>query len=415
MCQHPDKPRHDHYPAPHSHGHNLDAHTHPHNHASPEENHSTRRDFLRVLMGGALSGASILELAYHRAAWARGAAPSANANLFDLQKAADGVYFAQARPQTVINCNAAIFVRSKDVVVVDAHSKPSAAAALIAQIKREVTPKPVRYVINSHFHWDHTQGNHAYRASGEKIDFIATSATKQLMSDMAMARMKASIDAVPVQIDAMEGQAAKANSAEEKAFCAEQIRQLKAYQAEMKDYAPELPTITFDKSYVLNDTAFDLHLDFHGRAHTAGDVFAFCPQRRAIATGDASHGWLPFIGDGFPKFWPRTIDEVAKADFKYVLGGHGPLQLDRTVMMNQRNYIEELAEKVEQAKQAGQSLAEMQKRITVASLRSLQSNGYETFLARTSAAGHPHYGATPPLQTDVNTNISDVYKNIDRV
>ena len=415
MCQHPDKPRHDHYPAPHSHGHNLDAHTHPHNHASPEENHSTRRDFLRVLMGGALSGASILELAYHRAAWARGAAPSANANLFDLQKAAHGVYFAQARPQTVINCNAAIFVRSKDVVVVDAHSKPSAAAALIAQIKREVTPKPVRYVINSHFHWDHTQGNHAYRASGEKIDFIATSATKQLMSDMAMARMKASIDAVPVQIDAMEGQAAKANSAEEKAFCAEQIRQLKAYQAEMKDYAPELPTITFDKSYVLNDTAFDLHLDFHGRAHTAGDVFAFCPQRRAIATGDASHGWLPFIGDGFPKFWPRTIDEVAKADFKYVLGGHGPLQSDRTVMMNQRNYIEELAEKVEQAKQAGQSLAEMQKRITVASLRSLQSNGYETFLARTSAAGHPHYGATPPLQTDVNTNISDVYKNIDRV
>jgi len=415
MCQHPDKPRHDHYPALHSHGHNLDAHTHPHNHASPEENHSTRRDFLRVLMGGALSGASILELAYHRAAWARGAAPSANANLFDLQKAADGVYFAQARPQTVINCNAAIFVRSKDVVVVDAHSKPSAAAALIAQIKREVTPKPVRYVINSHFHWDHTQGNHAYRASGEKIDFIATSATKQLMSDMAMARMKASIDAVPVQIDAMEGQAAKANSAEEKAFCAEQIRQLKAYQAEMKDYMPELPTITFDKSYVLNDTAFDLHLDFHGRAHTAGDVFAFCPQRRAIATGDASHGWLPFIGDGFPKFWPRTIDEVAKADFKYVLGGHGPLQSDRTVMMNQRNYIEELAEKVEQAKQAGQSLAEMQKRITVASLRSLQSNGYETFLARTSAAGHPHYGATPPLQTDVNTNISDVYKNIDRV
>ena len=97
------------------------------------------------------------------------------------------------------------------------------------------------------------------------------------------------------------------------------------------------------------------------------------------------------------KSWPRTIDEVAKADFKYVLGGHGPLQSDRTVMMNQRNYIEELAGRVEQAKQAGQSLAEMQKRITVASLRSLQSNGYEAFLARTSAAGHPHYGATRPI------------------
>ena len=203
MCQQADRNRHHHPHIQYSHDHEH-VHTHPHNHASPEENHTTRRDFLRVLMAGALSGASILELAYHRAAWARGAAPSANANLFDLHKVADGVFFAQARPQTVINCNAAIFVRSKDVVVVDAHSKPSAAAALIAQIKREVTPKPVRYVINSHFHWDHTQGNHAYRANGEKIDFIATSATKQLMSDMAMARMKASIDAVPVQIDAMK-------------------------------------------------------------------------------------------------------------------------------------------------------------------------------------------------------------------
>ena len=98
-------------------------------------------------------------------------------------------------------------------------------------------------------------------------------------------------------------------------------------------------------------------------------------------------GGCRFIADGYPKSWPRTIDEVAKADFKYVLGGHGPLQSDRTVMMNQRNYIEELAEKVEQAKQAGQSLAEMQKRITVASLRSLQSNGYEAFLDADQCSG----------------------------
>ncbi len=90
MCQQADRNRHHHPHIQHSHDHEH-VHTHPHNHASPEENHSTRRDFLRVLMAGALSGASILELAYHRAAWARGAAPSANANLFDLHKVADGV------------------------------------------------------------------------------------------------------------------------------------------------------------------------------------------------------------------------------------------------------------------------------------------------------------------------------------
>jgi glyoxylase-like metal-dependent hydrolase (beta-lactamase superfamily II) len=390
-------------------------HSHSHDHDVAVVGQTSRRDFLRVLTGSALVGASILELAYHRAAWARAAAPSSDTSLFNLQMVANGVYFAQARPQTIINCNAAVFVRSKDVVVVDAHSKPSAAASLIAQIKREITEKPVRYVINTHFHWDHTQGNHAYRMTGEKVDFISTAATKQLMSDLAVARMKASLDAVPQQIDTMRTKAAHSKSNSEKTFYAEQIRQLQAYQADLKDYTLELPTIAFDKSYLLHDPEFDLHLEFHGHAHTAGDVFVFCPQQRALATGDAVHGWFPFIADGYPRIWPRTIDEIGRADFKYVLGGHGPLQSDRTVMVNQRNYIEELTGKVEQGKRDGLTVDEMQKRLTVASLRSLQSNGYEASLTRAIAAGHPSLGETPQLQNEVNTNISDIFKNLDRV
>jgi glyoxylase-like metal-dependent hydrolase (beta-lactamase superfamily II) len=373
----------------------------------------SRREFLRVFSG--LAGASILELGYYRAAWARAAAPSAGGNLFDLQKVAEGVYFAHAHPQALINCNAAIFVRAKDVVVVDAHSKPSAAASLIAQIRREVTPKPVRYVINSHFHWDHTQGNHAYRLDGEKVDIIATAATKQSMTDLAVARLKESIDGVPPQIEALRERAAHSKSAAEKAFCAEQIRQMQAYLAELKDYTLELPTITFDQSYLLRDPAFDLHLEFHGHAHTAGDVFVFSPQQRVVATGDASHCFLPFIRDGFPHIWPATIDSVCRSDFKYSLPGHGPFQADRTVMVNQRNYIEELTGKVAEGSKAGLTVAEMRKRFTVASLRSLQSNGYEAFLIKTNAESEPHFGAMPPLQDAVNVNIGEIYANLGKV
>jgi glyoxylase-like metal-dependent hydrolase (beta-lactamase superfamily II) len=393
-----------------SHAHN---HTHAHNHVEPEV--QSRRDFLRVLMGGALAGASVLELGFHRAAWARAAAPAAGGKLFDIQKAANGVFFAHARAQARVNCNAAIFVRSKDVVVVDAHSKPSAAASLIAQIKREVTGKPVRYVVNTHFHWDHTQGNHAYREANEKVDFIATETTKQLLGDQGVARLKETLEEARKNLDALRERAGHATSAAEKAFCADQIRQLEGYLAEMKDWAPELPTITFDKTHVLEDPLFDLHLEFHGHAHTAGDVFVLCPQQRALATGDASHCWFPNIADGFPRSWPRTIDDVGKGDFQYVLGGHGPLQSDRTVMMSQRNYIEELVEKVEAGKKAGQSLAEMQKRLTVASLKSLQSNGYEALLTRTVKEMVPYFGSMPPLQKEVESNVSDVYRNLDRV
>src|SRR5579871_3812650 len=129
--------------------------------------HLSRRDLFQRVFGGALGGASVLELGFVRANWAR--AQSVNVTttkLFDIQKVADGVYAALAHPAAITNCNAAIFVNSQYVVVVDAHSKPSAAASLIAQIKKEITPKPVRYLVNTHFHWDHTQGDAAYKANG---------------------------------------------------------------------------------------------------------------------------------------------------------------------------------------------------------------------------------------------------------
>jgi len=217
-------------------------------------------------------------------------------------------------------------------------------------------------------------------------------------------------------VEKMQKRSADAASAAEKAFCAEQIRQMQAYEAELKDFHLELPDITFDDSYQLKDPAFDLHLQFHGHAHTAGDVFVHCLQRRVLATGDASHGWVPNLGDGYPNAWPATIDKVMNSDFTHVLGGHGPMQSDRVVMTNQRNYIEELTGKVEEGKRYGLTVDEMQKRFTVASLRSMKSNGYEAFLTRIQAEGHPHFSDADnsPLQNDVNGNIRDIFKNLGR-
>ena len=106
-------------------------------HANRHVVHPSRRDFLRVLMGGALAGASLMELAYHRAAWARAAVDSGS-KLFDIEKAAEGIYFAQARPQAMINCNAVHLCGGKLVVVVDAHPTPGRHRVADGQIKREI-------------------------------------------------------------------------------------------------------------------------------------------------------------------------------------------------------------------------------------------------------------------------------------
>src|SRR5256885_865682 len=113
----------------------------------------TRRDFFRRSFASVLAGASVFEEAFLRAGWARAQAQTASTNLFTIEKVAEGVFAALAKPQALTNSNAAIFILDRDVLVVDAHSKPSAAAALLGQIKKEVTEKPVRYLVNTHFHW----------------------------------------------------------------------------------------------------------------------------------------------------------------------------------------------------------------------------------------------------------------------
>src|SRR5262249_12077298 len=237
-----------------------------HTHTKP-----SRRNFLGALLGSSLAGASLLEISIVRAAFARAQAATSEGKLFDIEKVTEGLYAAMARPAVVGNCNAVIFETSAGLLVVDTHSKPSAVASLVAQIRREVTRKPVRYVVNTHFHFDHTQGNPAYLKEPSKLDIVASETTKKLMTELAEKRLRASLEPIPASIASAEEKAAKAKTAEERAYYTDEARQWKAYLAEMKDYHVALPTITFAESYVIRDKAQEIHLSFHGRAHTASD------------------------------------------------------------------------------------------------------------------------------------------------
>jgi cyclase len=375
----------------------------------------SRRGFFQRMALGSMAGASILDMAWRRAAWAQAMAPGAATDLFEIQNIAEGVYFAFARPQVVANCNAAIFVNSADVLVVDAHSKPSAAAGLIAQIRQQITTKPVRYLVDTHFHWDHSQGNAGYRdAFGGDLKIIASETTKKLQAQFSQARLRESLDPhghpfssqpfIPELLDAARRQLSEAGSPEQKAQIADRIRQLEAFAREMQNFTPVLPTVTFGKTYVIKDKAHDLHVEFHGRAHTAGDVVVFCPQKRVVATGDMILGTLPFLADSFPKEWPKTIDSVAKLPFDHVAGGHGAVQNGRQRMTGQRNYIEELVVKVDAGKKAGQSLNEIQRNMRVASIKALQSDDYGALMR----AGRDETA----MQAAVNTNIEHVFNRL---
>jgi len=314
------------------------------------------------------------------------ASASVSPGQFDIQKITTDVYFAEARPWALANSNAAIFVNSSDVLVVDAHCHPAAAAGLISQIKREVTVKPVRWLVNTHFHWDHTQGNRSYLATGHKVDILASNATKQLMSQLLVPRLRAALDPaspgpsgsqqVARQLEDLRQLISKKTSETEKGALRERIEQLESFAHEMKDFEPTLPTITFEKSYVIREKDHELQLQFHGLGHTAGDVVVFCPQKRVIVTGDLHHPRFPGFIDSYPQLWPKTIDSIATLEFEHILPGHGPMEHDRRGLIGRRNFIEEMTERVMAGKRAGQSVADLQRAITAASLKSLRSGDF---------------------------------------
>ena len=285
--------------------------------------------------------------------------------LFELQPVADGVYAALARPRTPINCNAAVVVYDEGVLVVDTHSRPSSADALIRQI-RSVTDKPVRYAVNSHFHWDHAQGNRAYPVAFPKqVAIVSSEATRTNLIEMGMQRVKDQIEAGPRQIAELERRIAAEKDKAARATLEGELAQQQAYLAEIRSLELTLPDLTFDKSMILHRPDRDIVLLFLGRGHTSGDVVAYLPKQRVVATGDLLHGWMPFMGDSYPPEWVATLDALDKLDFDHIIGGHGSVK-PKSHLRFFRNYISDLIDAVRAARGRGETLEQAQSSVAAA-------------------------------------------------
>jgi cyclase len=284
-------------------------------------------------------------------------------DLFDIKPMAEGVYAAIAKPAYKLNCNAAIIFLGDSVLVVDTHSKPSAARALIEQIKK-LTPKPVKFVVNTHFHWDHYQGNEAYPSSWPAgVEIISSEATRQNIQRIGLPRIKNEIVAMPQEIANLKRDLEKATGADQKKIIEENIRQAEAYFSELKLMQLTLPTMTFDRSLILRRGSRTVEILWLGLAHTDGDVFVFLPNEKVIVTGDALHGWTPFMGDSYPYEWIQTLDAAEKLDFHTVLGGHGDVMHGKLRFELWKEYFQDLMDRTAAVYAEGASLDQAQKSV----------------------------------------------------
>src|SRR5712691_4529643 len=106
--------------------------------------------------------------------------PVTTGKAYKFEAVANGVYYATATGAMITGSNNVAIVGDRDVLVVDTGTSPAAARAFQEDLKA-ITNKPVRYVVNTHFHYDHTDGNQIYAG---KADIIAHEYVRTAMQSM---------------------------------------------------------------------------------------------------------------------------------------------------------------------------------------------------------------------------------------
>ena len=92
--------------------------------------------------------------------------------------------FTTIRDSYVRYLNSVVVVNADDVLVFDTNTRPSSARIILAEI-RKITNKPVRYVVNSHWHPDHWSGNQVYAEAFPGVEIIATEQARQFMQNVS--------------------------------------------------------------------------------------------------------------------------------------------------------------------------------------------------------------------------------------
>ena len=241
---------------------------------------------------------------------------------FTFNRIADGVYHAVGTGSLVVMSNAVVVEGDRDVLVVDSHVSPGGAWALREELKT-ITPKPIRYVVNSHFHFDHSHGNQIY---GPEVEIIGHQfARDQILAGKSMdsPAREFFVGGVPAIIAGLEKRLASAPDEKTKADLERQIAIQRNHLEGTNAVTPTPPTLTLTQSMTLYRGTREIRLLFLGRGHTAGDVVVYLPKERVVATGDLLVEGTSYMGDAFFTEWIQTIEALKQLDFDTVLPGHG--------------------------------------------------------------------------------------------
>lgn len=213
---------------------------------------------------------------------------------FEFTEVVDGIYHARGTENLPVWCNAAVIINESDVVIVDSHISPAAAAALLDELQ-EITQKPVRYVINTHFHFDHVYGNQFYPADVEIIGHEFTRDAIASGGSISGRAYDLYIGRIPTQISSLRKQLDTVSDQEERAELEQRLVYQENLLAGVQAVESTALNITFRKHMTLYKGNREIRLLFLGRGHTGGDVVVHLPREGnsspAISSTQRSRTW----------------------------------------------------------------------------------------------------------------------------
>jgi glyoxylase-like metal-dependent hydrolase (beta-lactamase superfamily II) len=268
-----------------------------------------------------------------------------------FQKVADGIYYATASGTMTVGANSPVIVTDTEAIVIDSEITPAAARALVADI-RAITDKPVRYVIDSHYHYDHAFGNQVF---GPEVQVIGHENTRKrlLTNVMEQYTYRVSVDPVPARVEALRKRIADEKDPAQKAALEQQVKNSLAYLEQVKEIKVTPPTVTLDRKMTLFRGGREIQLLYFGRGHTDTDLVVYLPKEKIVCTGDLMESVISYMGDAYAEEWPATLDRLMTLDFDTVMPGHGVVFKGKGHIEAFQRYVRDLLKQANALKKAG--------------------------------------------------------------
>lgn len=244
-----------------------------------------------------------------------------------VTKLAEGIYVIRHpdAPDTFPQGNTTVIIGEREVLVVDSCYLPSSASEDIAQI-RKWTTKPVRYLLNTHWHYDHTMGNGVYAEAFPGLSIIAQAETKKQIEGYNpgwFARFPRRVDLFKQRLESGKDANGRPLTETEKKEFEKAIAGVAPVQAEFRNLVDRFPNVTFDNEMSVDVGNREVQIKHLGRGNTAGDTIVYLPQEKILIAGDLLDHPVPYLGGGYPSELVRTLRRMATIDAQTFVPGHG--------------------------------------------------------------------------------------------